>query len=199
MKMAKIKAYKGFDKELKCRGFQFEIGKEYEEDSAELCKKGFRACEYPLDCFSYYRPSDSRFCEVDLDATDETENDSKRVGKKIKIGAEIGIKGLVEAAVKFVFEKAGEKANSATGDGSANVSTGLLSSNEGNGEANVCVAWGPKSKCRGKKGCTLVLSEWDEWDGNKYPFLGSSLVVVDGKKFKEDVWYERKNGKVVEA
>ena len=102
-----MKAYKGFDKELKCRGFQFEIGKEYEEDSADLCEKGFHACEYPLDCFSYYKPSDSRFCEVDLDATDETEDDSKRVGKKIKIGVEIGIKGLVEAAVKFVFEKAG--------------------------------------------------------------------------------------------
>lgn len=67
----KIKAYKGFNKDLQCRGFQYEIGKEYEEETANLCHAGFHACEYPLDVFGYYSPADSRFCEVELDATEQ--------------------------------------------------------------------------------------------------------------------------------
>ena len=63
-----MKMYKGFDKDLKCRDFQYEIGKTYEEPTAELCEKGFHACEYPLDVFEYYAPGEmSRYCEVDLD------------------------------------------------------------------------------------------------------------------------------------
>ena len=101
-----MKAYKGFDKDLKCRGFQYEVGKEYEEGSAELCKKGFHACENPLDAFSYYGPTDSRYCEVDVDDNGERNNDDSKVcGKHIKIGAEIGLKGVINAGVRFVFDK----------------------------------------------------------------------------------------------
>lgn len=59
-----IKSYKGFDKDLKCRGFQYEIGKEYEEPEADVCLAGFHACERPLDVFNHYCPVNSRFCEV---------------------------------------------------------------------------------------------------------------------------------------
>ena len=100
-----MKMYKGFDKDLKCRNFQYEIGKTYEEPTAELCEKGFHACEYPLDVFGYYAPGDvSRYCEVDLDdVSDKKSNeDSKRCGKKIAIKAEIGIAGLVKAHIEFV-------------------------------------------------------------------------------------------------
>lgn len=82
-----MKAYKGFDKDLKCRGFQYEIGKEYEEKEAELCKKGFHACEYPLDCFGYYSPATSRFCEVDIECEESDKkqsSDTKVCGKKSK-------------------------------------------------------------------------------------------------------------------
>ena len=137
-------AYKGFDKDLKCRDFQFEIGKEYEEENASLCNSGFHACEYPLDCFNYYNPAESRFCEVELDATDERQNDDSKVcGKRIKIGAEIGIPGLVKAAIEYVTEKATpsnrhhtiakRKANSATGSRSANSATGDWSANSATG------------------------------------------------------------------
>ena len=104
-----MKMYKGFDKDLKCRDFQYEIGKTYEEPTAELCEKGFHACEYPLDVFGYYAPSDmSRYCEVDLDDVSDKKNneDSKRCGRKIAVKAEIGIAGLVKAAVEYTMEKA---------------------------------------------------------------------------------------------
>jgi hypothetical protein len=103
-KKGKIKmlCYKGFDKDLKCQDFQYETGKKYSEESAEICEKGFHACEFPLDVFRYYAPSDSRYCEVDLDANDQKSNDSKRVGKSISIKAEIGIAGIVKAGVEYI-------------------------------------------------------------------------------------------------
>ena len=134
------KLYKGFDPELKCRGFQFEVGKSYEEPEAKLCEKGFHACENPLDVFGYYAPADSRFCEVELeDETGESSDDSKKCGKKIHIGAEIGIKGIVEAGVKFIFDKVDWKnaKESNTGDRSVATNTGdrSVATNTGNWSA----------------------------------------------------------------
>ena len=101
-----MKMYKGFDKDLKCRCFQYEIGKTYEESTAELCESGFHACERPLDVFKYYAPGKmSRYCEVNLDdVSDQMSNDSKRCGKKISVKAEIGIAGLVRAQIQYVNE-----------------------------------------------------------------------------------------------
>ena len=100
-----MKAYKGFNKDLQCRGFQYEPGKSYEEKGAtQLCAHGFHACESPLDVFSYYPPGNgSRYCEVELiDPTDKKDIDSKRVANKIAIGAEIGVPGLVKAHIEYV-------------------------------------------------------------------------------------------------
>ena len=119
--------YKGTDKDMKCRGFQYELGKECEEEEANLCNKGFHGCEYPLDVFRYYAPADSRFFVADLDGvTDGEEDDSKRAGTKIKLLAEIGISGIVKAAVKYINEKA-ESSNNQTGDYSAATNTGFCS------------------------------------------------------------------------
>ena len=125
-----MKAYKGFDKDLKCRGFQYEIGKEYKEDDAKLCESGFHACLNPLDVWSYYPPAESRFCEVELDnAVEEKGDDSKVCGKSIKVGAEIGIKEIVDAFVKFTFEKIDwvDAKTTNTGDQSASTNTGHYS------------------------------------------------------------------------
>ena len=117
-----MKCYKGFDKNLKCRNFQYEIGKTYTENKAELCEMGFHACEHPLDCLNYYEPGESRYCEVDLDdVTDEHRDDSKRVGKKITVQGEIGIAGLVKAAVNIGIEEAKSKT---TGDMAHAATTG---------------------------------------------------------------------------
>ena len=101
-----MKMYKGFDKDLKCRDFQYEIGKTYEESTAKLCESGFHACELPLNVFDYYAPGDmSRYCEVDLEeVSGQQSSDTKRCGKKIAISAEIGIAGLVKAQIEYVKE-----------------------------------------------------------------------------------------------
>ena len=134
-----MKCYKGFDKDLKCRGFQYEIGKEYEENTADICHKGFHACENPMDVFGYYNPADSRYCEVDLDTNEQTGKDSKRVGKKIKIETEIGLSGLIQAGVKFILEKVDFKSakENNTGYQSAATNTGYQSAatNTGNRSA----------------------------------------------------------------
>ena len=102
-----IKSYKAFNKDMTCRGFQYEIGKEYEEKDAEACKCGFHACEYPLDCFSYYTPSKSEFCEVEQSGKISKSNlDTKIASSKIKIGKKIDIAELVEAAIDFTKAKA---------------------------------------------------------------------------------------------
>ena len=98
-----MKSYKGFDKDLKCRGFQYEIGEEYECEDAVACETGFHACERPMDVFSYYPPASSRYCEVEQGGkTDANSDDSKIASTKIKIGTEIGIPGLVKAQIEYV-------------------------------------------------------------------------------------------------
>ena len=123
-----MKTYKGFDKDLKCRDFQFEIGKEYEVDGdISVCKNGFHACAAPLDVFDYYSPVDSRYCEVEQSGQLDTGDGSKIASKKIKIGAEIGIKGLVDAHIEFIREKT-EKLSDAAKIGSSGYAAKIGSS-----------------------------------------------------------------------
>ena len=100
--MEKIKAYKGFNPDMTCRGKQYEEGKDYEEERAEACECGMHACEYPLDCFSYYAPGNSVYHEVEQSG-DVSKNveDSKIASTKMHIGARLDIAGLVKAAINF--------------------------------------------------------------------------------------------------
>ena len=142
-----MKCYKGFDKDLKCRGYQYEIGREYEEKEAEICSKGFHACEYPLDVFGYYDPASSRYCEVDLDANNQTDGDSKRVGKHIKIGAEIGIPGIVKASVEYIKNQVDwdNLKESNTGNRSAATNTGDQSAATNTGNQSAATNTGNRS------------------------------------------------------
>ena len=199
-----IKAYKGFDKDLKCRHFQYEIGKTYEEPTAELCNSGFHACEYPLDVFAYYAPGDmSRYCEVDLDDVSDKKgnDDSKRCGKKIAVKAEIGIAGLVKASVDFVMEniKDEKKASTNTGDYSASTNTGSRSKADVSGKGSVAAALGIDSKAKGALGCWIVLAEWAQDDEYNWHRTDVQCFKVDGENIKPDTWYKLKNGDLVEA
>ena len=127
------KAFKGFNKDLTCRGFQYEEGKEFETERAECCEEGFHACEYPLDCFAYYNPANSVFHEVELDGDmDQNGGDTKICATKIKIGARLSIAGLVKAAIDFTMSRVNKEASSderhgyasATGDYGASSATG---------------------------------------------------------------------------
>ena len=112
----KIKAYKAFDKDLSCRGFKYEVGKEYEETGdIKACKKGFHACPYPLDVFGYYAPARSRFCEVEQSGQIDDSESDKVCSSKIRIGAELDIRGLVKAAVSFVKERCTNECNAEPG------------------------------------------------------------------------------------
>ena len=121
-----MKAYKGFNKDMTCRGFQYEIGKAYETDAADLCSIGFHACENPLDCFGHYAPATSRYCEVEIeDNGQRSPEDSKVVGKKIKIGAELSTEQICRLHFEYVRSRcdpaktnaAGDRESASAGDG----------------------------------------------------------------------------------
>ena len=102
-----MKGYKGFDKDLKCREFKYEIGKTFEENvKPKCCERGFHFCEYPLDVFNYYSPATSRFCEVEaLGKVDKNDNDTKVSTNKIRIGAELSFEKLTKASIDFIYER----------------------------------------------------------------------------------------------
>lgn len=203
------KMYKGFNKDMTCRGFQFKEGETYETDTAELCRSGFHACENPLDCFAYYDPASSVFHEVELEATDEKQaDDTKRVGKKIKIGARLSIAKMVDLSVAYIKEHLADDTNTNTGNRSAATNTGNYSAatNTGyrsaatnTGKGGVAIATGYRSKARGNTGSAICVCERGEWNGREFPLLAIKAAIVDGEIIKADTWYTCKDGELVEV
>ena len=210
-----MKAFKGFDKDLKCRDFQYEIGKEYKEERASLCNSGFHACEFPLDVLGYYPPiMNNRYCEVEIEDNGERQaSDTKVCGTKIKIGAEIGIKGLIQATFKYVKERCTTNKqgadNTALTGGDRSALTGCYSSalTGGNWSAltggdssaltggNWSVVYGGEdAKVRARKGSVLALQYWVNGE-----FKGIKFKEVDGVKIKEDTYYHLVNGRFKEV
>ena len=147
----RMKAFKGFNKDLTCRGFQYEEGKEFHTEKAECCEEGFHACEYPLDCFGYYSPAQSVFHEVELSGDmDRRSDDTKVCATDIKIGARISIAGLVKAAIEFTMSKVNKEAKSderhgfasATGDYGASSATGNCGASSATGNCGASSATG---------------------------------------------------------
>ena len=101
-----MKSYKGFDKNLKCRDFQYEIGKEYEMDGEiKVCNRGFHACESPFDVFDHYTMIDSRFCEVEQDGNISKEDRGTKIcSSKIKIKAELKLADMINLGVEWLKE-----------------------------------------------------------------------------------------------
>ena len=108
-----MRAFKGFNKDLTCRGYQYEEGKEFHTERAECCDTGFHACEYPLDCFGYYDPAHSVFHEVELSGEMDKSGDNTKVcATDIKIGARLSIAGLVKMAIDFTMSKVNKEEKS---------------------------------------------------------------------------------------
>lgn len=216
-----MKAFKGFNKDLTCRGFQYEEGKEFHTERAECCEEGFHACEYPLDCFGYYNPAQSVFHEVELSGDmDRRSDDTKVCATDIKIGARISIAGLVKAAIEFTMSKVNKEKESyedhgfasATGDYGASSATGYRGASSVSNPTGVAVAWGHEAKAKGCVGAHLILSDWryigEKWfdgdyktpyDTESWELAGAKMVQVDGEKIKADTYYRCVDGEVVEA
>ena len=218
-----IKGFKGFDKDLKCRGYQYEVGQDFQEEGKiEACSKGFHFCENPFDVFSYYPPSSengiNRYCVVEGGGSiDKDSDDTKIACSKLHISAEIGLKGLVEAGVKFILDKVNWKdckesntgdrsaatntgdqsAATNTGDRSAATNTGDQSAAQVSGKDSIAIVTGKDSKAKGSIGCWIVLTERGDWDGNTYPIKEVKAVKVDGGLIKPDTYYKLDNGEII--
>ena len=194
-----IHSFKGFDKDLKCKGFQYEVGKEYEEETANACETGFHACERPLDVFCYYPPATSRYCEVEQDGQiSKHDDDSKVASSKIKIGAEIGIPGLVKAQIEYVRSRCTNENNAEPGKPATAGYKGAATSRGSVtvGKDGVGTVRGNNVKIRGGLGAILVCAV--EKDFN-YDILTWAVAVVDGVKIKPDTWYTVKDGAFIEV
>ena len=217
-----IKSYKGFDKDLKCRGFQYEIGKEYEETEAKACEKGFHACEMPIEVLGYYPPgSGSRYCLVEQSGDiSKHSDDSKIASSKIKIGAEIGIPGLVKAQIEYVkahctnehnaepgkAATAGYRGAATAGDsgaatagsyGAATAGCRGAATSRGSvsvGEDGVGTVRGNDVKIRGGLGAYLSIAIEKK---NSFEIEEHKTFVIDGEQYKADTWYTLKNGEII--
>ena len=160
-----VKSYKGFNKDMTCQGFQYEEGKEYEEESVEVCNHGFHACEYPLDCLGYYSPSESVYHEVEQSGEIQKHSENTKVAStKIKIGAEISIAGLVKAAIEYTVKRVNKDAesdekhgaSSATGYKGASSATGNCGASSATGDYGASSATGDygASSATGYKGAS---------------------------------------------
>ena len=198
-----MKGYKGFNKDLKCLDFQYEIGKEFETDNAVLCEKGFHFCENPHDVFAYYGAGDNnRFCYIEAeDVSDEKQEDSKRACKKIKIKDEISVFHICKIAVSTFFENFGFKekieksdCNNAGNYGAANAGDYGAANAGDYGAANVL----NNGKVKGGYGCVLVARNI-EYVYGKLEVTDWACSIVDGVNIKADTWYKLKDGKLIEC
>ena len=206
-----IKTYKGFNKYMTCRGFQYEEGKEYEEESVEVCDHGFHACEYPLDCLGYYSPSESVYHEVEQSGEIQKHSeDTKVASTKIKIGAEISIAGLVKAAIEYTVKRVNKDAesdekygaSSATGDYGASSATGYKGASSATGTYGASSATGTcgASSATGYKGASsaedkdAVAVAWG-YKSKAKGVLGAFLVFADWEYTgsEDDTEYDRNN------
>ena len=220
--------FKGFDKNLKCRDFQYEVGKEYIHDgNIKVCKSGFHACENPMDVFEYYPPNKARYCEVTGDGKESSDEDGKKTSfEKIKINAEIGLGGIIKAGIKFCFDRVKwTKENTATGNCSGASATGDYSgasatgdysgaSATGNcsgasatgyksgasaGKGSIAMAVGLQTRAKGEVGSWLVLTECRKTRDGEINIKNVKVAKVDGIKIKADTWYTLERGKFIEA
>ena len=204
-----IKSYKGFNKDMTCRGFQYEEGKEYEEETADVCNSGFHACEHPLDCLGYYSPNESVYHEVEQSGEfDRGEDDSKVASTKIKVGVRLDVAGLVKAAIDFTMSRVKKEArsdedcgassatgycgaSSATGDYGASSATGDYGASSATGNCGASSATGYKGASSANDSESVAVA-WG-YKGKAMGVIGSHIVLAEWKYIgsKEDDRYDR--------
>jgi hypothetical protein len=221
-----MKGFKGFSKDWKCRDKQYEIGKTFEEPEAKICEKGLHFCEHPLDVFGFYPPGNmNRFAEVEADEIAEERQDDKLVCKKLTVKAELSLKGMIDAAVSFVFDRAswteektsakdndgvvasdksgaasatGDRgAASATGDRGAASATGDRGAASATGKNGFASAFGVDGRAKAALGNWITLSEWERDENFDWQVKEVKSAKIDGETLMPDTWYWLKDGKIV--
>lgn len=195
-----VSGFKGFDENMQCSGFQYEEGKTYHEDGEiQACQSGFHYCKYPLDVFGYYPPAKSRFCAVEgFGKVSNDTDDTKIAVSDLKVKAEIGIAGIVKAAIEYTKKRCTNKCNTeegkpaTAGDNGAATSRGKSCT----GKHGISVARGNDVKVRGGMGAILVIAEEEK---ERYEIASWKVVIVDGDKVKPDTWYKLQNGELIEC
>ncbi len=196
-----IVTFKGFNKDLKCRDFQFEIGKTFHHDGkVEACGSGFHACECPFDVFSYYSPADSRFAEtISFGITDREEyGDTKIASASITIKAELTLPQFIQRGIEWIWSKIDKSLEQQimSGNWSAATNTGNRSAAEVSGSQSVAAAFGIEGKARASEGGAIVLCYRDE-DGVLI-HIRASKVGENG--IMPDTWYQLdEDGEFVEV
>ena len=194
-----VPGFKGFDENMQCRGYQYEEGKSYHEDGEiQACQSGFHYCKYPLDVFGYYPPAKSRFFEVEGHGKMSNDTgDSKVSVSDLKINAEIGISGIVKAAIEYTRKRCTNRCNAEEGKLATAGNSGAATSRGKSctGKHGLSVARGNNVKVRGGMGAILVIAEENE---ENYEIASWKAVVVDGDKVKPDTWYSLQDGEFVE-
>ena len=222
-----ITSYKGFDKNMQCRGFQYEVGKEYEMDGeVKCCNQGFHACKSPLEVWDYYDMLDSRYAEVEQSGKiDAGENSTKICSSHIKIKAELELAGIINIGVEWLKDmtspskvkadgvlndngnrrkQIGSSGYSAkigsSGDSAKIGSSGYYAKIDSTGEDSVIMCAGNSSRAKAKVGSWITLAEW-KWSDEKKRDVPVCVKTeyVDGDNIKADTWYQLKNRKFVEV
>ena len=209
----KIIAYKGFDKEFKCRGFQYEVGKTYEMDgNIACCSRGFHACESPMEVLDYYDMLTSRFAEVEQSGNiDKEAVSTKTCSSRIKIKAELKPADIINLGVEWLKEITSPskiEANNTSNDGdSAQIgssgdyakigSSGNCAKIYSSGQYSVIMCAGHDSKAKAAIGSWITLAEWKRI-GDVWKPICVKTEQVDGKRIKADTYYKLIDGKFKE-
>lgn len=204
-----IKSYKAFDKNMQCRGFQYEVGKEYEMDEEiKCCDRGFHACKSPMEVWDHYDMLSSRFAEVEQSGKiDEEGNSTKVCSSRIKIKAELKLADIIKVGVEWLKDitsptkvKTDIAKNDNGGDYAQIGSSGDSAQIGSTGEDSVIMCAGKGSKAKAKVGSWITLSEW-KWNDDKKRRVPLCVKTeyVDGNNIKADTWYQLENGEFVEV
>jgi len=201
-KQEPIVAVKGFDKDLKCRGFAYEIGKTFEHaGKVEACASGFHAVENPMDVFAYYGPIDSRFCIVEMAGEiSRHSDDSKIASAKITIKGEIKLPEVISRGVAYILSKiessktesntGNQSAATNTGNRSAATNTGYQSAATVEGKHSVAASLGIQGRAKASEGCAIVLCYRDEDDdGDQYGRIVHIRAGIAGRDVKANTFY----------
>ena len=210
----KIITYKGFDKDFKCRGFQYEVGNTYEtDDDIACCNRGFHACESPMEVFDYYDMLTSRFAEVEQSGKiDKEAASTKTCSSRIKIKAELKLADIINLGVEWLKEITSPskiEANNTSNDGySAKIgssgyyaqigSSGDSAQIGSSGQDSVIMCAGHDSKAKAAIGSWITLAEWKRIEDVWKPICVKT-EQVDGKRIKADAYYRLIDGKFEEV